>query len=58
MHLFLFHEFQLSTVLLLIRNSYMSCGIFHFRFRLVLIKFYIFVQQKAWALTLNRHDLF
>ena len=27
-------------------------GIFHFRFRLVFIKVYIFVQQKAWAKTL------
>ena len=26
------------------------CGIFHFRFRLVLIEVYIFVQQKAWTL--------
>ena len=25
------------------------CGIFHFRFRLVIIKVYIFVQQKAWT---------
>ena len=25
-------------------------GIFHFRFRLVLIKVYIFIQQKAWTL--------
>ena len=26
------------------------CGIFHFRFCLVLIKLHIFVQQKAWIL--------
>ena len=25
------------------------CGIFHFRFRLVFIKIYIFVQQNAWT---------
>ena len=51
-----FHELQLITVLLLIRNSYISWstnfsktvyGIFHFRFCLVFIKFYIFFQKKA-----------
>ena len=26
------------------------CGIFHFRFRFVFIKDYIFVQQNAWTL--------
>ena len=26
------------------------CGIFHFRFRSVFIKVYIFVQQNAWIL--------
>ena len=26
------------------------CGIFHFRFRFVFIKVYIFVQQNAWTL--------
>ena len=26
------------------------CGIFHFRFRFVFIKSYIFVRQNAWAL--------
>ena len=26
------------------------CGIFHFRFRLILIKVYIYVQQNAWNL--------
>ena len=31
-------------------------GIFHVRFRLVLIKVYIFVQQKPWTLTLKRHN--
>ena len=29
-----------------------ACGIFHFRFCLVFIKVYIFVQQKAWTLSL------
>ena len=28
------------------------CGIFHFRFRFVFIKVYIFVQQNAWTLWL------
>ena len=28
------------------------CGIFHFRFRFVFIKVYIFVQQNAWILWL------
>ena len=27
-----------------------ECGIFHFRFRFVFIKVYIFVQQNAWTL--------
>ena len=26
------------------------CGIFHFRFRSVFIKVYIFIQQNAWTL--------
>ena len=58
---FLFRELQLITVLLLICDSYVNLkrkvhlskslfGIFHFRFRLVLIKVYNFVQQKAWTL--------
>ena len=28
------------------------CGIFHFQFRFVFIKVYIFVQQNAWTLLL------
>ena len=57
---FFIRELQLITVLLLISNSYISlsttfislklCVIFHFRFRFVFIKFYIFVQQNAWTL--------
>ena len=59
--LFFFRDLQLITVLLLIRDSYMSgiirlsktvCGIFHFRFRFVFIKVYTFVQQNAWTLWL------
>ena len=32
------------------------CGIFYFRFCLVFIKVYVFVQQKAWTLTLKRNS--
>ena len=53
-HSFFFHEFQLIKVLLLLKqNVHLSktvCGIFHFQFRVVFIKVYIFVQQKAWTL--------
>ena len=31
------------------------CGVFHFRFRFVFIKVYIFVQQNAWTLGLLRY---
>ena len=39
------------------------CGIFHFRFRLVFIKVYLFIQQKAWTLVFIKpyrfvHELF
>ena len=33
-----------------IRLSKIVCGIFHFRFRFVFIKVYIFLQQNAWPL--------
>ena len=33
-----------------VRLSKTVFGIFHFRFRLVLIKVFIFVQEKAWTL--------
>ena len=33
-----------------VRLSETVCGIFHFQFRFVIIKVYIFVQQNAWAL--------
>ena len=33
-----------------VRLSKTVCGIFHFRFRFVLIKVYVFVQQNAWTL--------
>ena len=35
------------------RLSETVCGIFHFRFRFVFIKVYIFVQQSAWTLWLS-----
>ena len=34
----------------IIHLSKIECGIFHSQFGLVFIKFYIFVQQKAWTL--------
>ena len=41
-----------------VRLSKTLCGIFHFRFRFVLIKVYIFVQQNtSTLLTLKRHNL-
>ena len=33
-----------------VRLSKTVCGIFHFQFRFVFIKVYIFVQQNAWTL--------
>ena len=33
-----------------VRLSKTVCGIFHFQFRFVLIKLYIFVQQNAWTI--------
>ena len=33
-----------------VRSFKTVCGIFHFRFRFILIKVYIFVQQNAWTL--------
>ena len=33
-----------------VRLSKTVCGIFHFRFRFILIKVYIFVQQNVWIL--------
>ena len=35
-----------------VRLSKTMCEIFHFRFRFVFIKVYIFVQQNAWTLCL------
>ena len=33
-----------------VRLSKTVCGIFHFQFRFVFIKVYIFVQQNAWTI--------
>ena len=32
-----------------VRLSETACGIFHFQFRFVFIKVYIFLQQNAWT---------
>ena len=48
---FFYRELPLITAFLC--NSYeLTCYEFHFRFRFVFIKGYIFVQQKAWILRL------
>ena len=60
-----FCELQLITVLLLICDSYMSwstrfaslklcVGFFHFQFRFVFNKVYVFFQQNAWTLWLQK----
>ena len=69
MHSFFFRKLQFITVLLLtlqflyelkhmVHLSKTACGIFHFRFCLVFIELYIFVQQKAWTLTLEHYNSF
>ena len=48
-----YHSFNLQFLYEMkhkIRLSKTVCGIFRFRFRLVFIKVYIFVQQNAWTL--------
>ena len=61
--LFFFHEFfSFSFITVFFCDSYMSwstrfihltvSGIFHFQFRLVFVKVFIFVQQSAWTLWL------
>ena len=50
------HNFTFNLQFLIehmVHHFKIGCGIFHFRFHFVLIKFYIFVQQKAWALWLS-----
>ena len=43
-----------------VRLSKTVCRIFHFQFRFIHIKVYVFVQQNAWtlSLTLKRHNSF
>ena len=57
MHSFLFRELQLITVMQLLHElahmvhfSKSVWGIYHFRFHLVFIKVYIFIEQNAWIL--------
>ena len=63
MHSFFFRELQLTKVITFnshflyelkhkVHLSKAGCDIFHFRFRSVFVKVYIFVQQKAWILWL------
>ena len=47
---FSFKSQFLQGVKHMVHLSKTVCGIFHFRFRLVFVNLYIFVQQKAWAL--------
>ena len=49
-HSFTFNSHFLYELKHKIHLSETACGIFHFRFRLVFIKIYNFVQQNAWAL--------
>ena len=51
-HSFTFNWKFLYELKQMIHFSKTGCGIFHFRFRLVVIELYIFVQQKAWTLWL------
>ena len=48
-HRFSFDFESLYTLKQTFHLSKNVCGIFHFRFRLVFIKVYICVQQKAWT---------
>ena len=51
-HSFTFNSRFLYELKRKVRISETVCRIFHFRSRLVFIKIYIFVQQKAWTLCL------
>ena len=46
---FTFNSQFLYELRQVVHLSKTECGIFHFRFRLVFIKLYIFVQQKAYT---------
>ena len=49
-HSFTFNSQFLYELKQTVHLSKTVSGILHFRFRLVFVKFYIFVQQKAWTL--------
>ena len=49
-HSFTFNSQFLYGLKHKVHPSKSACGIFHFRFCLVFIKVYIFVQQKTWTL--------
>ena len=49
-HSFTFNSQFLYELKHKVHLSKTVCGILHFQFRLVIIKVYIFVQQKAWTL--------
>ena len=49
-HSFIFNLRFLYELKHKVRLSKTVCGIFHFQFRFVFIKVYIFVQQNAWTL--------
>ena len=51
-HIFTFNLRFLYELKHLVRLSETVCGIFHFQFRFVFIKVYIFLQQNAWTLRL------
>ena len=51
-HSFIFNSRFLYELKHKAHHSKTVCGIFHFRFRLVFIKVYNFVQQTAWTLSL------
>ena len=46
-HSFSFNSQFLYELKLMVHLSKTGCGIFHFRVRLIFIKIYVFVQQKA-----------
>ena len=49
-HSFTFNLRFLDEVKQKVYLSKTACGIFHFRFRFVFMKVYIFVQKDAWTL--------
>ena len=49
-HSFTFNSQFLDELKHMVHFSKTLCGIFHFRFRLVFIKVYIFIQQNAGTL--------